>query len=103
MLSDTKQVKEEFVGYSVFDSCSKDWTHLSVKISEHLDQFLGDRCGEGVITELDSGTRLEFLKEFVQIQDFDTFSPVESVWDRCMKLRSGLISRLQYFANRLFS
>ena len=103
VLSDTKQVKEEFVGYSVFDSCSKDWTHLSVKISEHLDQFLGDRCGEGVITELDSGTRLEFLKEFVQIRDFDTFSPVESVWDRCMKLRSGLISRLQYFANRLFS
>lgn len=102
-LSDTKRVNQEFVGYSVFDSCSKDWTHLSVKISKYVDQFLGNQTKRVTIAELDSATRLQFLKEFVQIRDFDTFIPVESVLDKCVKRGRVFISRWKRFASRFFN
>ena len=50
--------------------------------------------------ELDSGTRLEFLKELHKFEIL-IHSVQLNLWDRCMKLRSGLISRLQYFLMEL--
>ena len=76
-------MKEEFVGYSVFNPDQRDHTHLSTVISENFDVFLADYIDTGSHKDNHWKVTSKFDQLFVEINNFDTY-----------KLKDGFIFKM---------
>ena len=89
-----EHVNKKFIGYSVFNSNQKDWTHLSTAISYPFDEFIRRSDYEQKSVDLEWKENFNFKKHFIEIHDFDTYKPKEILAQKIVKLIRQRIKRI---------
>ncbi|WEJ63138.1 hypothetical protein [Thiomicrorhabdus lithotrophica] len=90
-----ERVSEKFIGYSVFNSTQKDWTHLSTAISSPFEEFVRRNHYQQKSVSFGWKKNANFEKYFVEIQNFNTYTPKELWPKKLVKLIGRRIKLLR--------
>jgi hypothetical protein len=89
-------IRNEYIGYSIFNKDQKDFTHLSHNISSDFEVFM-DKVYEPNSLVLDEWkNEIKFHKKFIEVNDFDTFTVKPSFISGFYSMVKKIIFRLKF-------